>query len=161
MKKLLLLCIILTLSACSIFKVDEEAQSIADSYFKERIEKGTFPYDLLSEHTFKTASDSSEWKQLVQLIDKANGKTLSYKLTSWQTSTKAMASTSDQQVPNGKSVKMVFKVTYENGVGVERITVHKPLKGGNYKIIALYCNSDMIQDFTNKSIQESLESDSL
>lgn len=160
MRFLTLLLITLFLSSCSVFKVNEEAESVAKEYFKNRIEKERFPYELLSEQFLESEKDSSEWRDLIHMVDKANGKTVSYKLTSWQTST-IVNNNSDDGPPSGKNVQMVFTVKYENGVGIERIMVNKPFKGKTFKIVTLYYNSKMLQDFANQSIIERPDTNAL
>lgn len=155
----LLITILLFLTGCSIVKGKEEAEVLAEDYFKVRIEKEEFPYELLDTAFLKTAEDTLEWKRVINLVKTANGKTKSYELHTWNVNKQANYGTR-KQLPNGTNVMLVYKVTYDNGTGYERLKINRPLNGDEFKIIGINYQSQMIEEFTNKSIDSSLESES-
>lgn len=148
--------VLLFLTGCSIVQGKEDAEVLAQDYFKVRIEKKVFPFELLDTTVLKNTEDSLEWKRVIQLVKAANGNTKSYTLNTWNVNKQANYG-SKKQLPNGTNVILVYKVSYDNGIGYERITLNRPMGGGAFKIIGINYQSQMIEEFTNRSIDSSLE----
>lgn len=159
MRKLLIILLpVLFITSCGMIEGKSEAEKIAKKYFDVRIEKDSLPFELLSDLTLRDEADSTEWKRIIQLVQKANGKTKSYTLNNWSVNSQAHFNTSSN-LPNGTNVTLVYKVDYDNGAGYERITINKPIGDNEYKIVRINYQSDMIEKFTNESIQEKLNTD--
>ncbi len=140
---------------CNFSENLDEANSFIDSFFEQRIKEDSiaplgFYADSFAEN------DPAEWERIKTLVEKANGDVISFEKINWQLNNKA--STSEL---SGTFVNYSFKVVYENGEGIERITLLKNSDNPTFKIIGHNYNSEMIQNLVNQGIENAINSDSL
>jgi len=134
---------------CSLATGKEDAEKVAESLLKERIEKGGFGSSTYYSELFWKNVESEKWENIKKLVDKAMGNLKSYKLNTWNVTTQAK--TNDL---SGTIVKLVYDTAYEKGTGVETIVFHKPITGNAYTIVAHYFNSAEIQKLVDQGIEQ-------
>jgi hypothetical protein len=73
----------------------------------------------------------------------------SYSLISWNEQYKLYTNEI-----SGTIVVLVYETTYEKGIGTETLTIHKSLTGDTFAILGHHFNSELIQEYINKGIEQ-------
>lgn len=149
------LLLLFLISGCNFSEDFDQANSAIDSFFNERIEKGSIAPSQYYIDNFMS-NNPDEWIRIQKLVQEANGNLLSYERSGWQIQNKS--STSEL---SGTFVYYSFNTVYEKGEGTETITVLKNTDNPSFKVIGHHFDSKMIQDLVNQGINNVISSDSL
>ncbi len=138
-----------SLLACGMVKGKGEAEKVAQSLFKERIEKNTVSSSQHYSDLFWKNTSKKKWGNITNLVNSALGNLKSYNLQSWNINSKINTS----QL-SGTIVVLVYETVYEKGKGIETLGIHKPLMSEKYSIISHNFNSEKIQELIDKGIEQ-------
>ncbi len=141
--------ILLSLAACSFVKGKAEAEKLAETTFQERINRGGFAHDRYYSKLFWENTDEADWSNIKKLVANAMGDLKSYTLSTWNI--ESNINTSDI---SGTIVILQYETEYEKGKGIEILTLHKPLSGKKFTILGHNFNSDNIQKYIQKGIEQ-------
>ncbi|GAB5408624.1 MAG: hypothetical protein BalsKO_09890 [Balneolaceae bacterium] len=140
--------------SCGFSESNEEANEVMDNFFENRIEEGSTGNTRYYSNLFLESTSTEEWERIKSLVNKANGKLVSYEQTGWKIQKKKNSSEL-----SGTFVHYSYRIVYENGEGTETITLIKNSEIPSFKIITHHFTSTMIQQLVNKSIDEAVDSD--
>lgn len=143
----------LTITSCNFSESNEEANKVMESFFENRIEENSLGNISYYSNLFLESTSTEEWNRIKSLVNKANGKIISYEQTGWQVQKKA--NTSEL---SGTFVHYSYKIVYENGEGTETISLIKNSESPSFKIIKHHFTSTMINQLVNKGIDEAVNS---
>ncbi len=153
--RIVLASLFLSLFACNIMTGKEEAEKVAESQFRDRIENGGFGSEEYYSELFWKSGDEEKWSNIKNLVNKAMGDLLSYSLNTW----KVESNVNTSEI-SGTIVVLVYDTVYEKGNGTETLTIHKPLLGDKFSIIGHNFNSKIIQELIDKGIEHAASGDS-
>jgi len=146
-----ILLIIPFFSSCGLITGKGDAENIAESLLKERIENGGFGSDEYYSEIFWKNTDTGKWRMIKSLVDNAMGDLKSYKLKTWHVKTQAKTNEL-----SGTIVNLVYDTVYEKGNVTETITLYKPIMGEKFSIIGHHFNSPEIQKLIDKGIEHAV-----
>ena len=146
----------LTLAGCGMVEGKGEAEKVAESLFQERMNNGWVNTDQYYSELFFKSTTTQKWSNIQDLVTKAMGELKGYALKNWKVQSKVHTSEM-----SGTIVILVYETSYENGNGMESITVHRPLKGDKYSILGHNINSELIQQLIDKGIQQAVSQDKI
>lgn len=148
--------VFLPLFSCSVIKGKGEAQKIAESLFQERINSGWFDSDRYYSELFWKNTDENKWSNIKHIVTQSLGDLESYSLTSWNVQSKV-----NTHAISGTIVVLEYKTVYKKGIGIETLTIHKPLMGKEFSILGHNFNSKQIQQVIDNSIEHVVSGDSV
>jgi hypothetical protein len=144
----------LSLFACGLAKAKGEAEKVAESLFKERIQNGWSGSDKYYSDLFWKGTDKKKWHNIQKLVTKAMGKLKSYSLTTWNVQSKI-----NTNEISGTVVRLLYETVYEKGKGTEALIIYKPVMGKQYSILGHNINSELIQKLIDKGIEQAASKD--
>ena len=147
--------VLLSLSACSFVKGKAEAETFAEAIFQERINRGGFGADQYYSKIFWENTEINEWTNIKKLVTNAMGDLKAYTLSTWN-----IQSNIKTNGLSGTIVVLQYETEYEKGNGTETLTIHKPLAGKKFSIVGHNFNSDNIQKYIQKGIEQAVLIDS-
>jgi hypothetical protein len=147
--------VFLPLLSCGVIKGKGEAQKIAESLFQERINSGWLDSDRYYSELFWKNTDENKWSNIKRIVTQALGDLESYSLTSWNVQSKV-----NTHAISGIIVVLEYETVYKKGIGIETLTIHKPLMGNEFSILGHNFNSKQIQQVIDSGLEHVVSGDS-
>jgi len=143
----------LCFASCGIFMGKKGAEKAANQYLQDRVQNGGYGDKSYYSKDFWKATDEAKWSQITSLVDVTMGKLKGYKLKDWNVSDKKIMGTG----LSGTVAVLLYDTEYENGKGVETITMFRKAGESSYSIKAIHFNSDKIKKYINESLQKNID----
>lgn len=144
----------LSFSSCSMVKGKGEAENVAESLFKDRIQNGWPGTNKYYSKLFWKNTTENKWANIQNLVSKAMGDLKAFSLTSWNIQSKIQTNEI-----SGTIVRLVYETEYENGKGTETLVLYKPVMGKEFSVLGHNINSELIQELIDKSIEQAASKD--
>lgn len=153
MKKFLCMVLLVSFSvsifSCGMVKGKGEAEDVAESFLKERIENGWSGTDPYYSEIFWDATTHEKWGNIQNIVLKTMGELKTFSLESWNVQNQVHTNEL-----SGTIVRLVYETEYEKGKGMETLVLHKSLLGKKFSIIGHTINSPQIQKVIEDGIQK-------
>ncbi len=143
-----LLSLIFFITSCGMVEGKKEAETVVSSFFDDRIANGGAGKDHFYSDEFFKYTTNEKWEHIKKIVMKANGNLKGYSLQTWNVHTKMHTS----QL-SGTFVILEYETNYENGSGIEKLTMHKGPNDSSFKILGHRYNSPEIMMLLEKGIE--------
>ena len=130
----------------------DQANSVAEHFFKDRFENGGAGSDEFYSKVFWDNTDTSQWRNIKKLVELSLGKLQSYTLVSWNLQDRLPTS----QL-SGTFAVLVFETEYEKGSGREKLTLLQRSGWDEFEIVGHQFDSQQINEMVLRGIDKAAD----